>query len=591
MKKILIAVMWLLGAVFGCTAAPEVAPELPAVPGHIVDHKVLNRGIIVNPTPVEMKFAGTDTVDVRRGFSLSKVPEKLRREFDGLVISEQGLPVHVRMKSGKDAVPGTYTLRLKPGNVIINAVDTDAVFYAAGTLRQILASAASNGVPVPAMTVTDRPAFPFRGVVEGFYGTPWSHETRLRMLDHMGRNKMNSYVFGPKDDPYHNVPHWRQPYPEAEAKKISELCKRAARNHVNFIWAIHPGGDIRWNREDYDSLLNKFQAMYDLGVRQFAVFFDDISGAGTDSHKQATLLNDLNRDFVSRMPGMRRLIVCPTDYTQSWANPSEQGQLAIYGRELDPDIEVFWTGAAVCSDVCKADRDFVRERIRRPSLTWWNFPVSDYVRTNLLLGPSYFLDTTLTTADMSGILSNPMEHGEASRAAVYCVADYSWNPQAYNAIDSWERSIRDLVPGAPEAYRTIAINSTDPQTDFRKIESWEVDTFRYNNYTQEQYQRLYAEFRDLADASGTLIRDSGNPELVKEIYPWLEQASQLGQRGMIALRMLRLYESGDRAAFRKVYSVLELLNEVQRPGYLAHRIGTQRLQPFIDRLLDDLRDK
>ena len=156
----------------------------------------------------------------------------------------------------------------------------------------------------------------------------------------------------------------------------------------------------------------------------------------------------------------------------------------------------------------------MRERIRRPSLTWWNFPVREYVRTNLLLGPCYNLDTTLTAADTSGILTNPMEQGEASRSAVYCVADYGWNPRAYNALDSWERSLRNLVPGAPEAYRAIAINTTDPLKDFCMFEPWDADTFRVDNYTPEQFRALYQQFPQLAMAPMKLIADGDNAEVV-----------------------------------------------------------------------------
>ena len=430
--------------------------------------------------------------------------------------------------------------------------------------------------------------FKFRGVVEGFYGTPWSHETRLSILDHMGRYKMNSYVYGPKDDPYHNVPDWRKPYPADEAAKISELCSRAERNHINFIWAIHPGGDIKWNREDFDLLLAKFEAMYNLGVRQFAVFFDDIQGEGTDSHKQAELLNSLNREFVRAKPDVKHLIVCPTDYSQAWAGKGENGQLAIYGRELDKDIEVFWTGAEVCSDVVRPDRDFVNTRIQRPSLTWWNFPVSDYCRENLQLGPSYTLDTTLTSADMSGILTNPMEHGEASKAAMYSVADYGWNPAAYNALDSWQRSMAVQMPGAPEAYATLAIHACDPQKWYRKNESWNVEVFDCDNYAPEQYERLRQEFLKLKAAPAEILSHGGNPALAAELAPWLMQAVNLADRGLLALELIRLHESGDSTAFRAAYDRLKLLNDIQQPGYMKHRIGTLRLQPFITATLQKL---
>ena len=134
--------------------------------------------------------------------------------------------------------------------------------------------------------------------MEGFYGQPWSHEARLSQLDFYGRNKMNVYIYGPKDDPYHSTPNWRKPYPEKEAKQLQELVERAKQNNVIFYWAIHPGQDIQWNDKDRDLLLKKFESMYDLGVRGFAVFFDDISGEGTKADKQAELLNYIDDHFI-----------------------------------------------------------------------------------------------------------------------------------------------------------------------------------------------------------------------------------------------------------------------------------------------------
>lgn len=531
MKNLLLCSLLLSAAT--CTAGTPLdsIPALEPVPGFIVE----NREIIINPVPVSMRYTGGRT-DLSRGFDLSSVEAQYLDDFNGLVKSENGIPVSVRLSANNAESPiGRYTLSLNSDGAQITADSSDGVFYAVCTLREISANA-QEPQSVPCVDIDDYPAFRFRGVVEGFYGTPWSHETRLSILDHMGRYKMNSYVYGPKDDPYHNVPDWRKPYPADEAAKISELCSRAGRNHVNFIWAIHPGGDIKWNREDFDFLLAKFDAMYNLGVRQFAVFFDDIQGEGTDSRKQAELLNSLNREFVRMKPDVKHLIVCPTDYSQAWAGAGENGQLAIYGRELDKDIEVFWTGAEVCSDVVRPDRDFVNTRIQRPSLTWWNFPVSDYCRESLQLGPSYTLDPTLTSADMAGILTNPMEHGEASKAAMYSIADYAWNPAAYNALDSWYRSMPVQMPGAPEAYATIAIHACDPQKWYRKNESWNVDVFDCDNYTPKQYERLKQEFLKLKAAPAEILSHGGNPALAAELAPWLMQAENLADRGLLADR-------------------------------------------------------
>lgn len=78
---------------------------------------------------------------------------------------------------------------------------------------------------------------------------------------------MNVYIYGPKDDPYHRTPNWRKPYPAREGEELKVLVNRAKENNVIFYWAIHPGQDIRWNEEDRSLLLQKFESMYQLGVR------------------------------------------------------------------------------------------------------------------------------------------------------------------------------------------------------------------------------------------------------------------------------------------------------------------------------------
>ena len=79
------------------------------------------------------------------------------------------------------------------------------------------------------------------------------------------------------------------------------------------------------------------------------------------------------------------------------------------------------------------------------------------------MGPVYGLDTTLDGTAMAGIETNPMENGEASKGAIYGVADYAWNTTAYNPVDNWTRSFSEIMPGAPDAYATFAIHSCDPQ--------------------------------------------------------------------------------------------------------------------------------
>ena len=119
-------------------------------------------------------------------------------------------------------VSGAYSLTIGSEGISITGHDERGAFYGIQTLRQLVENAEEPG-KLPYLTIADWPDLPNRGVVEGFYGTPWSHETRLSLIDFYGKFKMNVYVYGPKDDPYHSSPNWRLPYPEDEAEDISEL--------------------------------------------------------------------------------------------------------------------------------------------------------------------------------------------------------------------------------------------------------------------------------------------------------------------------------------------------------------------------------
>src|SRR5699024_11874676 len=46
----------------------------------------------------------------------------------------------------------------------------------------------------------DEPLMEIRGAIEGFYGIPWSHRSRLDHFAFYGEHKLNTYIYTPKDD-------------------------------------------------------------------------------------------------------------------------------------------------------------------------------------------------------------------------------------------------------------------------------------------------------------------------------------------------------------------------------------------------------
>lgn len=562
------------------------------VPGKALDHK----GLVVNPTPHHLKVVENGKLDISKGIKLKDARDKFSGDIAFLSQDKKGARLTIDFgekaaaKQGVKNISGAYSLTINNKGISIVGYDEKGAFYGIQTLRQIVESPVSAKGELPCVEINDYPDLLYRGVVEGFYGEPWSHEVRLSLIDFYGKTKMNYYLYGPKDDHYHSCPNWRLPYPEKEAANIKELVEACNRNRVDFVWAIHPGQDIKWNDEDYQNLVNKFNMMYDLGVRSFAVFFDDIDGEGTNPRKQTELLNRLNADFVKAKGDVAPLIVCPTDYSKLWANPTPQGSLAIYGNTLDPSINVFWTGDVVCSDLTKETMDWVNSRIKRPALYWWNFPVTDYARHIIMQGPVYGLETSLTKNDLCGLISNPMEHGEASKLALYGVADYAWNIAAYNPIDNWERGLAELTPEAKEAYRTFAIHSCDTETGYRRAESWETKTFRIDNYTQDQFNALEKEFEKVEKTPAELEEKCANQILLNELRPWLVEFGKLGTRGKRALELIKLSENAGNAELWTAY-VNNLMSEEDRKAFNAHKSGTMKLQPFYENTMDDVLNK
>ena len=323
--------------------------DVRIIPGEKIDHQ----GIVINPTPHQMTLNRDKRLNVSNGLVLKDKQKKFSEDLNFLTLTSKGVKLtidfgaKIAKKEGVKGVSGAYALQIGEKGISIVGYDERGAFYGIQTLRQLMESPFTQNGGLPYADINDWPDLPNRGVVEGFYGTPWSHQVRLSLIDFYGKFKMNTYLYGPKDDPYHSSPNWRLPYPEQEAKQIHELIEACKRNRVDFVWAIHPGKDIQWNEEDFQNLVHKFNLMYDLGVRDFAVFFDDISGRGANPTEQAKLLNRLTEEFVKAKGDVSPLTVCPTDYSKLWANPSENGNLAIYGRELEKNIKVFWTGSGI----------------------------------------------------------------------------------------------------------------------------------------------------------------------------------------------------------------------------------------------------
>ncbi|CAD0363716.1 beta-N-acetylhexosaminidase family protein [Xanthomonas hortorum] len=417
------------------------------------------------------------TAGVTKLSTASRLPATLDRPHIVLGTGEAAVvrDALTRSKAVQDTHKEGYTLAsvaLGNGSLITLAGhDNDGLFHAAQTLRQLVERPA-----IPTLVIQDHPAMPIRGTIEGFYGAPWSMADRTKHLEFLARTKANTFIYSPKDDPYARD-RWREAYPAATLKALGKLAATAKRNHVDFVYAISPGPTVCFSDPaDAKALLRKFDAFRALGVRSFYVALDDIeytkwncerdkttfgdSGAQAAGIAQSHLLNLVQADLVARHDASSELIMVPTEYFDAKESPYKEA----LRKHLDPKIVVQWTGTDVVPPAISIpDARAATKAFGRKTLLWDNYPVNDFETSagRLLMAPYARREAGLS-AELSGIVSNPMNQEVPSRVAVMGLTAFAWNDKDYDAQRTWHAAARDLAGGDAQVTAAL-LNFFDTQ--------------------------------------------------------------------------------------------------------------------------------
>ena len=290
------------------------------------------------------------------------------------------------------------------------------------------------------------------GVIEGFYGRPWTLSQRRRLFGWLQPWGMNTYMYGPKDDIKHRV-LWRELYDDAEAAELKSLITDCQARNLDFVYAIAPGLDIEYGREAAD-LLNKLRQVASLGVRSFAILFDDIPQQmnAADAECFATFaeaqskITNATFHFLRNEAADARLWFCPTVYCGRMAGGAVKrcDYLREIGERLDRDIDIFWTGPEIISEtISPASIRQLQTVLRRKPLIWDNLHANDYDLRRIYLGPYAGRPPQLRT-EVRGILSNPNCEFAAGfvplrTLALFTQSDETWQPrQAFQqALTEW----------------------------------------------------------------------------------------------------------------------------------------------------------
>ena len=539
------------------------------------------------------ELADTDAVNLfKENFSVGGMKQ--------VIIGERGDVAVAEFESLIPEKAEGYYLSVTADKVVIAGNDGSGTYYGVQTFIQI-----ASQPNVMAVTVTDYPSVPYRGLVEGYYGNPYSEADRMSYFKMFGRQKMNTYIYGPKDDVYHRG-RWRENYPADQAEKIRSYVNAAKACKVDFVWAIHPGENIQWNKTDSVNIVNKLKAMYDLGVRTFAVFFDDVwSGEGQRGDKQAQLMNYITDELNKAYDDVNPCIICPTQYNRGWSNGN---YLTTLGTTMNPSVRIMWTGNSVVDMINKSDMQWINNQISRKAYIWLNYPVTDYCINHLLMGPTYGND--LDIADMlSGFTANPMEYAEASKVSLFSIGDYNWNMPAYDADASWENALQYLMPQNVADFRFFCENNVDLGSTVhglrRMNESPEFveaknlyDTKISAGDKAGAYEAVGVQFKKFVSVADNLLATSEAPALIAEITPWLHSMRYLGLKGVSLVEMQNALLCENPDSFINSYLRYNEYEKLQ--GALRSRdfsgtlkqatpvVGTVHVEPFIKDAMGEL---
>ncbi|WHU03991.1 beta-N-acetylglucosaminidase domain-containing protein [Sphingomonas sp. NIBR02145] len=465
--------------------------------------------------------------------------------------------------------------------IVLAGRDGDGLYHAAQSLRQIVARGRVSSV-----VVSDYPAMPVRGSIEGFYGKPWSMAEREDHIAFLARFKANTYIYSPKDDVFARD-KWRDPYPADTLSALGKVVDVANREHVNFVYAISPGPSICYSdAADLEAVRRKFAALRGLGVRSFYVALDDIEytkwncpadeatfgapGQKAAAAAQAKLLNAVQADLTAA--GHGSLTMVPTEYY----NTTESPYKAELRKALDPRVVVQWTGTDVVpASISVSDAKNATKAFGRKTLLWDNYPVNDFGETTgrLLMAP-YDRRQAGLSAELSGIVSNPMNQEVASRPAVAGLLAFSWNDRDYDVQRTWRAAALDLAGGdAGTAEALLTFFDTQHVAPTFGHLPWQpqapklralIDTAR-DALADNDPHAIETALIDLGEAADALAAAPDRiragvvvPGFVHETGPWLDAAQLWGRALRLTVDGLAAARAGQPGAARYFAEATEL---------------------------------
>ncbi|MBF0277945.1 MAG: beta-N-acetylglucosaminidase domain-containing protein [SAR324 cluster bacterium] len=271
------------------------------------------------------------------------------------------------------------------------------------------------------------------GVIEGFFGRPWTWKNRNAYAEFLKEQGFQFYIYAPKDDVFLRK-RWSEPWPPARAKQMAALARYYREVGVQFGIGFSPFEIyLNYDSDAKTKLKKKVREINSLNPDILCILFDDMQG---DLPMLAQMQADIVH-FLAEMSTAEQVILCPTYYSYDpilskiFGRMPEQ-YLADLGRSLDQGIQLFWTGPKVISKEYPVPHlEEVAGLLQRKPFLWDNCLANDAEKLTNFLRLSAFKHQPGLADWTSGHMVNPMNQACLSRLPLktlkesYLASEYS----------------------------------------------------------------------------------------------------------------------------------------------------------------------
>ncbi len=349
---------------------------------------------------------------------------------------------------------------------ILRGADRAGEMWAVASFNQLIRSG-EEGPCVRVAAVDDYPEWPLRGVKinAAAFNARTDYFTPTVVSRFLTGFKSNWIYYGFSLNGGRFRDAWRLPVDDAWRGEFESVSRWLTPIGSRWTVAFTPvkGEAIRTSDPaDLAHLAAYADVLYPLGG-ELGIHFDDDriplppadkAAFGTAREADVFFLQKLEAHIRERF-GARRLVFCPPFYWgPSGKNPYDESRdayLETLGREIPPNVDIFWSGGRVkFSPLDPQEVRWITRKLQRKPLLWANlmgphnrrYHIGDEITNLQQIGYDRVAD------DLSGYLWNSND-----LVGILTLLDYLWNPAAYDPATSSRRAAQMLV--GKEAYNHL----------------------------------------------------------------------------------------------------------------------------------------